>query len=58
MNLKNELSKIIKGEVTDTPETLDVYSHDASLFEVRPKVIVSPKDSADVRSLVSFVQAH
>lgn len=44
-----------KGEVDDSISSLDFYSHDASMFELRPKLIVSPKDSNDVAMLVKLV---
>ena len=43
------------GEVDDTPATLDFYSHDASMFELRPELVVSPKDAKDVEKLVKLV---
>lgn len=46
-----------KGEQDSAPETLDFYSHDASMFELRPKLIVYPKDGHDVEALVSLVNA-
>ena len=54
MSLAEELQKIIKGDVADDAATLKTYSHDASLFEVRPEVVVFPKDAEDVKSLVKF----
>lgn len=50
-----ELSKLIKGEVDNSPEAKEFYSHDASLFEVVPEVVVFPKDTDDIESLVKFV---
>jgi FAD/FMN-containing dehydrogenase len=47
-----------RGDIDDSPTTLDFYSHDASLFELRPKVVVSPKDAKDVEELVSLVAAN
>ncbi len=44
-----------KGEIDDTSTSLDFYSHDASMFELRPKLIVKPKDAKDVEKLVKFV---
>lgn len=44
-----------KGETDTSPTTLDLFSHDASMFEIRPKLVVTPKDSNDVASLVKFV---
>lgn len=51
----DELKKIIKGDVSVDEESLQKYSHDASLFEVKPEVVVFPKDSEDVQALVRFV---
>lgn len=48
-------SQIFKGEVDDSAETLDFYSHDASLFELRPLVVAFPRDAADIKAAVSFV---
>lgn len=53
--LADHLKQVIKGDVETTPDRLDFYSHDASLFELRPKVVVFPKDSEDICSLVNFV---
>lgn len=53
--LRDELKRLIKGEVQDDKATLDVFSRDASLFEVRPEVVVFPKDAEDVKRLVRFI---
>ncbi len=45
------------GELDDTPATLDFYSHDASMFELRPKLVVKPKNAKDVERLVKLVAA-
>ena len=55
MNLVNEIKKIIKGEVLGDEETRIKYSHDASLFEIKPEVIVFPKDVEDIQNLIKFV---
>lgn len=55
MSLGEEIKKFFAGEVFDDGETLEKYSHDASLFEVRPQVVVWPKDSEDIKKLVKFV---
>jgi len=55
MELQKNLQAIFKGEVDITDETLEAYSHDASLFEMKPSVVVSPQDSADIQSLVKYV---
>ncbi len=53
--MKSEIQKFFKGEVEDSDEILSKYSHDASLLEVRPQVVVYPKDSEDVKKLVQWV---
>lgn len=58
MDLQAELSKIFKGEVDTTAETLEFYSHDASLFELKPQVVAFPKDASDIKSVVSYVAMH
>ncbi|MDB5166269.1 MAG: Oxidoreductase [Candidatus Saccharibacteria bacterium] len=44
-----------KGDLDDSASAKEFYSHDASLFEIKPKLIVIPKDSADVQTLVALV---
>lgn len=44
-----------KGEIDNSADTLDFYSHDASMFEVRPQLVVCPRDSRDVQTLVQVV---
>lgn len=58
MDLEGELKKIISGDVDTTEEARAKYSHDASLFELKPQAIVFPKTSADIEALVSFVTVH
>ena len=57
-NLIQELRQIIRGDVATDDATLAEYSHDASLFEVKPKIVVFPKDQEDVENLVFFVNKH
>lgn len=53
--LLDELKEAIKGDVTTDAQTIGKYSHDASIFEVKPEVVVFPKDQEDVKNLVKFV---
>ncbi len=54
-DIKKSLVKAgFKGRIKDDPATLDLYSHDASMFELRPKLFVTPKDAKDVGRLVKF----
>jgi len=42
----------------DSAEAKDFYSHDASLFEVIPQMVVKPKTVSDVQKLVHMVVAN
>lgn len=53
--MKEEIKKFFKGEVIDDEATLKKYSHDASLFEVRPKLVVYPQNAQDIEALVRWV---
>lgn len=58
MDIKADLAHIFKGDIDSSDETRDTYSHDASLFELKPRVVVFPKDSQDITQLVSWVTSH
>lgn len=58
MDIKTELEKIFKGELDTTDETREFYSHDASLFELKPQVVGFPKDAEDIKAAVRFVTEH
>jgi FAD/FMN-containing dehydrogenase len=47
-----------RGEIDTSEATRDFYSHDASMFEMKPTAVVMPKDSQDVQSLVKTVSSH
>lgn len=44
-----------KGEFDDSATALEFYSHDASMFELKPTLVVKPKDAKDVEELVKYV---
>ncbi|OGI46864.1 hypothetical protein A2121_03020 [Candidatus Nomurabacteria bacterium GWB1_40_6] len=56
--MKEEILKFFKGDAEDNEETLIKYSHDASLLEVRPKIVLFPRDSEDVQNLVNWVNEN
>ncbi len=58
MMLKEEIKKIIKGDILDDNETLEKFSRDASILEVKPKLVVAPKSVEDLKNLVKFVSEH
>jgi FAD/FMN-containing dehydrogenase len=58
MNLFDSLKPSFRGDIDYADDTLAAYSHDASLFEIKPRVVVYPKDAEDVKTLVRWVNAH
>lgn len=57
-NLKSEIQKIFLGDVKDDKDILSVYSHDASMFELTPEIVLYPKNNQDIKNIVSFVATH
>ncbi len=55
---KKEIQALIKGEISDSTPDLIKYSTDASIFEVKPELIVFPKDADDIKRLVKYVTDH
>jgi len=60
LNVMDKLKTLLSsssfaGEVDDSATTLDFYSHDASMFEIRPKLVIKPKNTADVEVAVRSV---
>lgn len=58
MDLKSKLSQIIKGDVIDDPEILETFSKDASIFVLKPQLVIAPKNTQDIEKLVEFVTAN
>lgn len=54
MSLKHDLQKVFSSEILDDPETLEIYSKDASIFKVSPKAVIFPKDSEDIKEIVKY----
>lgn len=55
MSLREKLAPLIKGDVVDDTASIKKYSRDTSIFERAPKVVVFPKNAADVSAVVKFV---
>lgn len=43
------------GEIKDDAATKEFYSHDASMFELKPKLVVAPESASDVETLIKLV---
>lgn len=46
-----------EGEISQDEETLTKFSHDASIFEEKPQIVVFPNDKNDIEKLVKFASA-
>jgi FAD/FMN-containing dehydrogenase len=58
MSLKDDLQKIIAGEVEDDDAVLEKVARDASLFYVKPAVLVHPKDAHDISKVVQYINTN
>ncbi len=54
--IKQALSRLhFEGDMESDDDTLAKYSHDASMFELRPQLVIAPKSAADVEKAVQVV---
>ncbi|HEY4518642.1 MAG TPA: FAD-binding oxidoreductase [Candidatus Paceibacterota bacterium] len=58
MNLAFDLKRVVKGDVSTAVADLELASHDASIFEVVPEVVVAPKSVEDIEKLVKYVNGQ
>lgn len=49
------LERGFTGDIDDSRELLDKYSHDASMFEIKPKLVIAPKNAKDVELAVRLI---
>ncbi len=48
----------LEGDIASDEKTLSNFSHDASLFEIKPEVVVYPKNVSDIEKIVSFAREN
>lgn len=58
MTLAEQLRALMAGEVADDSAARLAASRDASIFEIKPRLVVAPHDSGDIQRLVRFTAAH
>jgi FAD/FMN-containing dehydrogenase len=58
MDIASQLRGVIEGDVDVTDEKREFYSHDASLFELKPEAVVYPKNSEDIKKIVSWIREN
>ncbi|MFA6459082.1 MAG: FAD-binding oxidoreductase [Candidatus Paceibacterota bacterium] len=52
---EKEIAGFISGDVDSSKEALETASHDASIFEIKPQLVVRPRNSEDLKKLVKYV---
>jgi len=50
-----ELKQVFLGDILIDEESLKKYSRDASLLEVKPSIVVAPKNTDDIKELVALL---
>ncbi len=58
MTLEGDLTALDCGDVDASASTRATYSHDASIFQVTPQVVVYPRTARDVEQLVVYAASH
>lgn len=57
-SLRSELAQSILGDVSYDEEILDCYSVDSSFYQIRPHVVVFPKNANDVIKVLQIAKKH
>ncbi len=50
-----KIEEVIQGAIDVSEEARRTYSHDASIFEVKPKAVIQPQGVEDIKQLVKLV---
>lgn len=50
-----KIADLLQGAISNTEETKQSYSHDASIFAVTPEAVIFPKNTTDISKLVTFI---
>jgi FAD/FMN-containing dehydrogenase len=56
--LLGQLRAVFKGDISTDPIKRAEYSRDASIYELVPEAVLSPKDGKDIGRIVNFVNKH
>lgn len=54
-NIEEKIRAIFQGDIDTRGATREFYSHDASLFEVMPKIVLFPRSSSDIQSVIRLI---
>lgn len=58
MSLLDEIKPLVKREVLNDEQILETYSKDASIFQIKPELVVCPKDAEDIKNLVKYINEY
>lgn len=58
MAIADDLKQLDCGDVDASEKTRAAYSHDASIFEAVPQVVVYPRSAHDIGKLVRYASEH
>lgn len=58
LNLKESIQTIFQGNLIDDQTACAPYENDASIFELKPRLVAKPKNVDDIKTLVRFVAEH
>lgn len=53
-----DIGKGFRGDIRVDNKARRFYSHDTSLFEIKPQAVLFPKDVKDVKNIVKYVSRH
>jgi len=56
--LFEKLRTLVDGEIVFDTASLKTHSKDASIFEIKPEVVIYPKHTKDVRAVIRFVNEN
>lgn len=54
----SDLQKKIDGDIYADDKTLEKYSRDASLFEIKPEAVIFPKNTEDIQKIVKYISEN
>ena len=57
-NIAKKLQSLLHGDVLTDEKTLTKFSHDFSIYEIRPLAVVQPYDLEDLRKVILFAASE
>lgn len=56
--LFSDLAKILAGDIEFSKSKIDSYSLDGGAYEIKPQTIIYPKNSTDIKHVISFAREY